>query len=258
MQLNSIIVDDERNSRESLYRLVRENCTSINVVGLMKSVKEAREYLQTSPVDVIFLDVAMPVESGFELIPEINTDKTSIVFTTAYEHYAIKAIRANAVDYLLKPIDILELKNAEEKIINIKNNQPVSGTLYNESLQNLGKSLKEKTIEKITLTSNHVMMIVNVLEIIRLEGDNNYTTFHLKNDKPVVVCKTLKEYEDILDKDHFVRIHKSSIINLHHLKDIIRKDELLAELHDGSKITVSRRRWANLLQALEQFSLRKK
>ena len=258
MQLNSIIVDDERHSRESLYRLIKQNCTSINVVGLMRSVKEAKEYLQISPVDVIFLDVAMPVESGFELIPEINTEKTSVVFTTAYEHYAIKAIRANAIDYLLKPIDILELKNAEKKILTIKNNQPNDGAVYNESLQNLGKSLKEKTIDKITLTANHVMMIVNVSDIIHLEGENNYTTFYLKNEKPIVVCRTLKEYEDVLDKENFVRVHKSSIINLHHLKDIIRKDELVAELHDGSKIPVSRRRWANLLQALEQFSLRKK
>jgi two-component system, LytTR family, response regulator len=254
MQLNSIIVDDERNSRESLYSLIKQNCPAINVVGMMNSVKEAKDYLKDSPVDVIFLDIAMPVESGFDLIPSINTNKTAVVFTTAYESYAIKAIRANAIDYLLKPIDIIELKNAETKIMRIKSDH-TDGVLYNEMLENLNKSIKHRTIDKITLTINHSKAIVNISDIVRLEGENNYTTFYLKKDKPVIVCKTLKEYEDILDKKIFVRVHKSSIINLNYIKDIIRKEELIAEMQDGTRIHISRRRWPILLQAIEEVSL---
>lgn len=257
MKLHALIVDDERNSRESLYHLIQQNCESVHVTGLMASVKEAKEFIKHTPVDVVFLDVAMPLESGFGLIPSLDTTKTSVVFTTAYEKYAIRAIRANAVDYLLKPIDILELKNTEQKILSIRSGRRVDAGVYQESLSNLERNYREKSIDKITLSFNHGIHIVNVDEIIHLEGENNYTTFHLKNDKPVVVCKTLKDYEDMLDANGFVRVHKSSIINLRYLKDLSRRDELVAELLDGTRIQVSRRRWPNLVQALEQFSVKK-
>ena len=110
--LNAIIVDDEEFARSSLYFLLQENCENIHISGIAKSVSEARNLLAHNAIDLIFLDIAMPGENGFDLIPQIQSTKTHVIFTTAYDQYALKAIKANALDYLLKPIDIDELKEA--------------------------------------------------------------------------------------------------------------------------------------------------
>ena len=252
--LNAIIVDDEEFARSSLYFLIQENCENVNITGIAKSVTEARNLLNQHAIDLIFLDIAMPGQNGFELIPSAQTANASIIFTTAYDQYAIKAIKANALDYLLKPIDIDELKVAVDKATKfIKLNKVENNR--NESLKNLANDLNDRTsIKKITLPSGQGYRLVDLDEIIHIEADSNYSVFHLNNLEKIAVSKVLKEYEEILPEHKFVRIHKSSIVNLKYIKEYTNKNGLQVVLNNGELITVSRRRASDFFDKIKAFT----
>jgi two-component system LytT family response regulator len=252
--LNAIIVDDEEFARSSLYFLIQENCENVHITGIAKSVTEARTLLNQHAIDLIFLDIAMPGQNGFELIPSAQTANASIIFTTAYDQYAIKAIKANALDYLLKPIDIDELKVAVDKATKfIKLNKVENNR--NESLKNLANDLNDRTsIKKITLPSGQGYRLVDLDEIIHIEADSNYSVFHLNNLEKIAVSKVLKEYEEILPEHKFVRIHKSSIVNLKYIKEYINKNGLQVVLNNGELITVSRRRASDFFDKIKAFT----
>ncbi|MEE1943911.1 LytTR family DNA-binding domain-containing protein [Pedobacter sp. KR3-3] len=252
--LNAIIVDDEEFARSSLYFLLQENCENVNIMGIAKSVNDARALLSQYSVDLIFLDIAMPGENGFELIPQAQNANATVIFTTAYDQYALKAIKANALDYLLKPIDIDELKEAVAKATKyIKLNKAENNR--NESLKNLANDLSERsTIKKITLPSGQGYRLVDIDEIIRIEADSNYSVFHLTNLEKIAVSKILKDYEEILPEERFVRIHKSSIVNLKYVKEYNSKNGLLVVLTNGEAISVSRRRASDFFDAIKAYT----
>ncbi|WP_316794582.1 LytTR family DNA-binding domain-containing protein [Pedobacter frigoris] len=252
--LNAIIVDDEEFARSSLYFLLQENCEDINVSGIAKSVAEARNLLTQNAIDLVFLDIAMPGENGFELIPQVQQSKAHIIFTTAYDQYALKAIKANALDYLLKPIDIDELKeavNKASKYISMSKN----GENRSESLQNLSASLNERNeIRKISLPNGQGYSLVSIDDIIHIEADSNYSIFYLANGDKITVSKVLKEYEEILPDNQFVRIHKSSIVNLNYLKEYNSKNGLEVILKNGGKLAVSRRRASDFADKVRAYT----
>jgi two-component system LytT family response regulator len=258
--LNAIIVDDEEFARSSLYFLLQENCTEVNIIGIAKSVAEARNLLQHHQIDLIFLDIAMPGENGFELLPAVKESNARIIFTTAYDHYALKAIKANALDYLLKPIDIEELVVAVEKALELK----VEGEKFkveslknyaSEQLDNLAEDLKQgKGIKKITLPNGQGYRLVDVDEIVNIEADSNYSVFHLANQEKIAVSKVLKDYEEILPETQFARVHKSSIVNLKYVKEYNAKNGLLLTLTSGATITVSRRRASDFYEKLKTYN----
>lgn len=252
--LNAIIVDDEEFARSSLYFLLQENCENVNIMGIAKSVNDARALLSQYNVDLIFLDIAMPGENGFELIPQAQNANATVIFTTAYDQYALKAIKANALDYLLKPIDIDELKEAVEKASRyIKMNKAENNR--NESLKNLANDLTDRTaIKKITLPSGQGYRLVDIDEIIRIEADSNYSVFHLNNLEKIAVSKILKEYEEILPEERFVRVHKSSIVNLKYVKEYNSKNGLQVILTNGDAITVSRRRASDFFDSIKAYT----
>lgn len=252
--LNAIIVDDEEFARSSLYFLLQENCENVNIMGIAKSVNDARALLSQYNVDLIFLDIAMPGENGFELIPQAQNANATVIFTTAYDQYALKAIKANALDYLLKPIDIDELKEAVEKASRyIKMNKAENNR--NESLKNLANDLTDRTaIKKITLPSGQGYRLVDIDEIIRIEADSNYSVFHLNNLEKIAVSKILKEYEEILPEERFVRVHKSSIVNLKYVKEYNSKNGLQVILTNGEAITVSRRRASDFFDSIKAYT----
>ncbi|SMD17415.1 LytR/AlgR family response regulator transcription factor [Pedobacter nyackensis] len=252
--LNTIIVDDEEFARSSLYFLLLENCESIHISGIAKSVAEARNLLAQHTIDLIFLDIAMPGENGFELIPDVQKSKAHIIFTTAYDQYALKAIKANALDYLLKPIDIDELKVAVEKAVKLialnKN-----GNGRNENMQNLAVNLSERNeIRKISLPNGQGYSLVNIDDIIHIEADSNYSVFYLANKDKITVSKVLKEYEEILPDNQFIRIHKSSIVNLNYVKEYNSKNGLEVILKNGEKIAVSRRRASDFAEKIKSYT----
>ncbi|MBB5436680.1 two-component system LytT family response regulator [Pedobacter sp. AK017] len=252
--LNTIIVDDEEFARSSLYFLLQENCGEVHISGIAKSVAEARNLLTQHAVDLIFLDIALPGGNGFELIPYAQSNNAHIIFTTAYDQYALKAIKANALDYLLKPIDIDELKIAVAKAVrfialNKKENN------RNESLQSLAVNLAERNeIRKISLPNGQGYSLVNIDDIIHIAADSNYSVFYFANKDKITVSKVLKEYEEILPDHQFVRIHKSSIVNLNYLKEYNSKNGLEVILKNGEKIAVSRRRASEFVEKVKLYT----
>jgi len=252
--VNAIIVDDEEFARSSLYFLLQEHCGQVNILGIAKSVAEARTLLQQSAVDLIFLDIAMPGENGFDLIPAIKQAGAYVIFTTAYDQYALKAIKANALDYLLKPIDIDELTEAvskAEKVIGAnKGEQPQAG-----NLQNLASSLSDKAEpRKISLPNGQGYSLVSIDDIVHIEADSNYSVFYFTGREQITVSKVLKEYEEILPQDQFIRIHKSSIVNLNYIKEYNYRNGYEVLMKNGEKIAVSRRRASDLAEKLRTYT----
>ncbi|MEJ6980262.1 LytTR family DNA-binding domain-containing protein [Pedobacter sp. P351] len=254
MPLNALIVDDEEYSRKSLYFLLQENCPEINVGGIVGSVAEARKIIEENSFDLVFLDIAMPKENGFELLPTLQKNKILVVFITAFDQYALKALKASAVDYLLKPIDINELKIAVKKAaerIEILKSSNLPGTI--PPLNALSENLHTKNkIEKITLPHTNGFHIIDTSNIIYIEADSNYSVFHLKNAGNLIISKPLKEFEDMLDDD-FARIHKSAIINLKYVNSYSNKHGFEVILEKDTVLPVSRRRSAEFQEKLREF-----
>lgn len=259
MALNALIVDDEEYSRKSLYFLLQENCPEVNIGGIVGSVADARKIIEENSFDLVFLDIAMPKENGFELLPTLQKKNILVVFITAFDQYALKALKASAVDYLLKPIDINELKIAVQKAIerikflvssNLSTNNPPLNTLT----ENL---VTKNKIDKITLPHTHGFHIIDTSNIIYIEADSNYSVFHLRNAGNLIISKPLKEFEDILDDD-FARIHKSAIINLKYVNSYSNKHGLEVILENDTVLPVSRRRSAEFQEKLKEFIQRKK
>lgn len=252
--LNVIIVDDEEFARSSLYFLLQENCENVHIAGIAKSVEEARALLKATEVDLIFLDIAMPAGDGFELIPDASSIHARVIFTTAYDQYALKAIKASALDYLLKPIDIDELKEAVQKAENLLTEQGKDQN-HADRLQTLSGSLADRLgIRKLSLANGQGYTLVDVDNIIRIEADSNYSVFHFNDRDQITVSRVLKEFEEILPDEQFVRIHKSSIVNLNYLKEYNSKNGLELLLKNGEKIAVSRRRASIFVEKLKLFS----
>ncbi len=252
--LNVIIVDDEEFARSSLYFLLQENCENVHICGIAKSVEEARTLLLKYDVDLIFMDIAMPGKNGFDLIPDARLNNSQVVFTTAFDQYALKAIKASALDYLLKPIDIDELKETVEKASKF-----ISFTSFeqdrNERLKNLTLNLSEKNeIRKISLPNSQGYTLIGIDEIIHIEAASNYSVFHLDKRETITVSRVLKEYEELLPDSQFVRIHKSSIINLNYLKEFNFKNGMEVLLKNGVKIAVSRRRVSDFLEKIKSYT----
>ena len=252
--LKAIIVDDEEFARSSLFFLLQQNCPEVEITGIARSVAEAKDILNHHPIDLIFLDIAMPGGNGFDLIPDAQKHKAAVIFTTAYDQYALKAIKANALDYLLKPIDIDELKTAVEKVtqhIKLFQNQNEN----DERISNLASSLTAKSeIRKLTLPYGQGFKMIDVDDIIYIEADSNYSVVHLSNNDNITVSKVLREFEELLPTDQFVRIHKSSIINLNHLKEYNSKNGLQVFLKNGESINISRRRASDFFEKIKLFT----
>jgi two-component system LytT family response regulator len=257
MILNAIIVDDEEHSRKSLYYLVEANCPTVKISGMAQSVAEARELLKTHFVDIVFLDIAMPRENGFELLPDLERNETSVIFTTAFDQYALRAIKASAIDYLLKPVNIEELVESIQKVAawkTLKRNQNLGNHTYIDSLKSLAENINSsEDIRKISLPDMQGFTIKDINEIVYVEAVNNYTRFNFSNCEPIIVSKAMKDYEDFLNPQYFVRIHKSTIINLYYLKDYSNKSGFTVTMYDLTKLSVSRRRTGEFLDRAKLF-----
>lgn len=255
--LNAIIVDDEEYSRSSLFFLLQDNCPELKVSGICKSVKEAREFIQEHPINLVFLDIAMPNENGFALLPLLQEKQILVIFTTAYDQYALKAIKASAVDYLLKPIDISELKNAVQKakLLFEFNQLKDKYQDYSKTLITLSENLndKDKEIKKITIPNASGFKIIHLRDIVYLEADSNYCIFHLVNQEKIIASKPLKDYEEVLTENQFIRVHKSHIINMDYLKEYKNTNGLQVKLIQDITIQVSRRRISEFLEKVKKF-----
>lgn len=230
-----LIVDDEHNARENLKILLERHVPSVTVKGMAGSVKEALVEVERLKPDIVFLDIEMPNENGFaflEKVPELNFD---VVFVTAYDHYALKAFKFSAVDYLLKPVDIDELKSAVERITNKRKSNSNNVKVLMENKGQPGIANK-----KIVLSLSDQFLFVELKDIIRLEAEDYYTWFYFCNRERVLISRNLGEYEDLLAEQDFFRVHKSHLINLNHIHKVLKADGGIVVMSDSSQVPISK------------------
>jgi two-component system, LytTR family, response regulator len=256
---NAIIIDDEKNIREALTILLGEYCPEIKVCGCAASAHEGRELLKRNEVDFIFLDISMPGEDGFAFLRSIPKENYGIIFATAYQEYALKALKASAIDYLLKPINAIELREAVSKAIQyheLRKTKAGALAIYHESLDNLHEQIhsEEKLISKITVTEQFGFRVVKVNDIMYLQADSNYTILHLSGLNKIVATRSLGDFEKILDHPAFFRLHKSTIINMNYLQSYSSYEGNFAELVDGTRLSISRRKLNEFRDAVKHFS----
>ncbi|MBC7891271.1 MAG: response regulator transcription factor [Sphingobacteriaceae bacterium] len=256
--LRAAIIDDETNARQALSNLLQLLCPDVTICGEAKNVSSGIELIQAQRPDLVFLDIQMPGKTGFDLLSAFENAEFGVIFTTAYQEYAIRAFRFSAIDYLLKPIDPDELQQAvgryqarlaavnpqQLRILQEHIENPAKAGLH-QRLSNAGQSIALPTAEGIHF--------VQMADIIQCESLGSYTKFHLVGSKPIVVSRLLKEYEEILDKYQFFRIHQSNIINLEHIKRYVKGDGGQVWLSDNSEVEVSRRRKEEFLALLSDF-----
>ena len=242
-----LIVDDEPAASNILKMLIEKHVPVTKDIRTCNSPEEALRIIQEWQPGLLMLDIEMPNMNGFDLLNRVGNSDFDVVFTTAYDKYAIKAIRFSALDYLLKPVDIAELQNAINKHI-IKKFQPPQEQqkLVSNLINNLQQ--KDQTGFKLALSTTEGVFFFIPSEIIRLEGESNYTRFYFASQKPMLVSRTLKEYEEILAEHDFIRAHKSHLVNKKFVKHLDK--EGLLWLTDGSHIIVSRRKKEEVLKEL--------
>ena len=256
MKLRALIVDDEELARENLKMLLEDFCPDVEVVGTAGSVEDAKVAIANSKPEVVFLDIRMPSGAeGFELLDAIENRDFMVVFVTAFKDYAIKAFNANAVHYVLKPIDIDDLQTSVAKLVESKKSfedNPQDYSQYHEIIKQLSDSiLKNKPNNRITISHTKGLKIVEDDEIINLEASGNCTTLYFTEGTRYLDTRTLKIYESLLNENKFYRIHKSHIINLNHLKEYLSEDGHFAVMKNGNRLPIARNRLSAFLSTLK-------
>ena len=245
--IRALVIEDEPQSLAMLSHLLESfKELGIEVVGTAKSVNEALHAIGTTDPDLLFLDIELSGQTGFDLLQALPEPRPQVIFTTAYDQYALKAIKYSALDYLLKPIDPEELKAAVEKVVK----QRTDSQLSQDSLQLLLQAIKkpETGFQRISLPSVYGHEIVNVRDIIRCDSEDHYTRFVLTNKKRLLVSNSLKYYEDLLPQDKFFRIHNSHLINIEHVVRVTKENYVV--LSDESSAEISRRKKEAFMQRI--------
>lgn len=244
--INCIIVDDELKSRESLKILLQDFCNDVTVLALCENVNEAMEAIRKHKPDVVFLDIQLQRETGFDLLARIQEINFEIIFTTAYSEYAIKAFKFSAIDYLLKPIDIEELKRAVSKVEKRK------GDTITSRLQELMNNLRSSSSEnyKLALPTANGLIFIRMQDILYCEASSNYTDITLSDGKKYTVSRTLREYEELLEGHNFYRIHHSYLINLNAIKKYVRGDGGYVVMSNDKSLDVSKRKKEGFLSRI--------
>ena len=239
MMLRIVIIDDEEKSRQSLERWLLKYCSGVEVVGVADGVASGINCIQQHDPDLVLLDIRMQDGTGFDLLKEIGSHTFRLIFITAYDEYAVKAFKFSAVDYLLKPIDIEELEAAIERV---KDDVMKQGK--GNDLQPIVNNLLEFNVSdpRITISTDSALEILPVRNIVRLEADGSYTQFLMSDGWNILSSKSLKHYEEMMEEYHFLRIHKSHIVNLNFVVRFIKLEGGMIELRNGEKVPISRRR----------------
>jgi two-component system LytT family response regulator len=256
---NAILIDNEKHLRESLAVMLAAHCPEIILCGSAASASEGRALLEAEAVDFIFLDISMPDEDGFAFLRSIPKEYYGIIFVTAFEEYALLALKASAIDYLLKPVNPIELREAVRKAIHyheLRKRTLEQRSVYHESLNDLHHHVhsESRQIEKITIAEQFGFRVVKVADLMYLQADSNYTSLHLAGLERIVATRSLGEFEKILVSPEFFRIHKSTIINLNYLKGYSSYEGNDAEMADGTRLAISRRKLNEFREAIRRFS----
>jgi len=245
--LNAIIIDDERSSRNALRQKLLNHCMNVMIISECENGEEGIESIEKKKPDIVFLDVEMPRMNGFTMLQQLKNKNFEVIFVTAYDHYAIKAIRYSALDYLIKPIEVDDLKNAVNRALE-KMNVANPNARLELLLENIVS--KKSKFTRIAIPTMQGLQFIKVDEIIYLEASTNYTKFYLCNNIKYTVSKTLKEFEDILSADVFIRIHHSNIINKNYVEKYIRGDGGQVVMSNDAILDISKRKKTEFLRAI--------
>ncbi len=247
--LKAIIIDDEQNALDVLEIQLLKFCKEVNIVAKCESGLAGIDAIKKHHPDIVFLDIEMPHKNGFDVLTETSFLNYEVIFTTAYNQFAIKAFKFSAFDYLLKPIDILELQNAIEKLKNKKNNSRID-----EKIKLLFQQFQtqQKHSNKIALPIGDAMQFLEPNEILRCESESNYTHIFLSSGKKITLAKTLKEVEENIEGDPFFRVHQSHLINMNHISKYIKGDGAYVIMTDGTQISISRNKKETFLESFRK------
>ena len=246
----AVIIEDEERSTIVLQNLLETYCPDVEVVGNATSVQDGIKTVNALQPDILFLDVQIVGGTGFDILEKLNNTKVSIIFTTAYDHYALKAFKFSAIDYLLKPIDIDELKIAVKKVTSP--NQQAEDEF---KIKNLLSNIKNPSEDPVLLVSTlEAVEFVRIREIIRCEAQGAYTQLILKDTKSVMVSKVIKEFEFLLQEYGFYRVHQSHLINLREVRKYIKSENYLL-MRDGAQIQLARSRKDDFFNVLHKVQL---
>jgi two-component system LytT family response regulator len=243
--IQALIIDDEPKARSNLKNLLETHCPDVKVVDEAGNVKNSLKAIDQHEPDLLFLDIKMQNETAFDLLESLEDADFEIIFVTAYDEYVIKAIRFSALDYLLKPIDIDKLKEAVQRV---KEKKETTHEKFEHLLRNLRGT--DKTFNKIALPTMEGQVFIELGKIIRCESEDNYTRFFIKDHKPIMVSKTIKHFESLLEDHHFFRVHQSHLVNLKHVNKYVKGKGGYIIMEDDSDVPVSKRRKKPFLDKL--------
>ncbi len=250
--LRALIVDDEPDARENLRLMLEEHCPDVEVVGQAGNAKEARKLIEELQPEALFLDIKMPGEDGFSLLRSVADKELLVVFTTAYDEYALQAFKQNALDYLEKPIDPEELQRAVSKMKRAIGDPAVQQQATG-AIAALMNDPASPLSTRIAVPGRDGLSMIRHEDIMYLEASDSYTTVHQKDGKRITSSKHIRIFETNLDAKKFFRVHKTFIINLEHLKGFSRGEGNMAVLSNGTLIPVSRRRLPDFLALINTF-----
>jgi len=246
-KLKAIIIDDEANSRNSLRQKLTVHCPEVEIIAECESGEAGIKAIEEINPHIIFLDVEMPRMNGFTMLQQLHNRNFEVIFTTAYDHYAIRAIRFSALDYLVKPVDVDELKTSVAATLQKRNR---SGN--NDRLETLLHNLvNEKNLDsRLAIPSLEGLQFVELNDIIYLEAESNYTVIHLQDSPKITVSKTLKDFEELLPHPVFIRIHHSYIINKNLVKKYLKGEGGQVIMSNGQTLDVARRKKDEFMKAI--------
>lgn len=245
-KLKAIIIDDELSSLQNLQQKLAEFCPSVHVIATAQKPEEAILLIYHHKPEVLFLDIEMPKMSGFRMLDEIRDTDFEIIFTTAYNHYAIEAIRIAAFDYLLKPIAIKELQQAVERLNKRRSHHT------KEKIDILKSSMNNKKTQddRIAISTSEGLEFIPIKNILHIESSSNYSKIYFNNNRTLTVTKLLKDFEDMLVPYHFYRVHNSHLINLNYIQKYLRGNGGRIIMQDGTEIEVARRKKDEFLKMI--------
>lgn len=250
-KIKTILVDDEPRGLTSLQKLLQLNCPEADVIACCSSAEDAKEKIEQLHPDLVFLDIAMPGKTGFDLLKELNRINFEIIFVTAHNTYMVQAFHFSAVDYLLKPVDdellVEAVKRAAKRIEEKNSGQPVETLLHN-----IGQTGNPQKM-KLCIPSLKGFQLICIQDIIYCEASGNYTNFHFTSHSLICASKPIHEYEELLADCNFVRIHKSFVVNLEHIKEYIRGEGGSVILSNGHEVEVSRRKKDMLMTKMKEY-----
>jgi two-component system LytT family response regulator len=248
--IRAIIIDDEYHGRQSLQNALQKYCPTIDIVAFCESAEQGISSIQSNAPDLVFLDIQMPTMSGFDLLQQLTPISFEVIFITSYDQYAVKAFKFSALDYLLKPINIDELKQAVAKVE--KRNSAISIMNRFESLLN-NIHFEAGKIEKVAVPTHDGIDFFHSEDIIFCQADGSYTTLYLTNKKKEIVTRTLKDFDNLLSSSGFCRVHNSTLVNLKHVTKYIKGEGGYVIMTEGHHVDISRRKKEEFLNLLDKI-----